>query len=287
MAIRDDLMEALNACIERSNAGESLDAILQDYPELAKQLRLLMEAGLSVRRGRFQTAVVEQGRLKADSQIREAINTLPGSGGFPLMPILGLLIGGSILLAVIFNFSSQNTPDASPSQEQIPSLLASEAITEIPLVEQTTEALNTNAAPTATPDGIITVIEGPVDAIEDSSIFIYGLEIALEANDPYLQVIQPGDVLRIEALDDGGQLVIITLTFTNVEAFVHEGMVWRDNGDCSNPPPAWAAAEAWHQRCEGGAPITDGSGLPPLPEGCKYTGFGNNNITIKCSESGP
>jgi hypothetical protein len=29
------------------------------------------------------------------------------------------------------------------------------------------------------------------------------------------------------------------------------GQVWRDEGNCDNPPPSWAPAHGWRLRCEG------------------------------------
>jgi hypothetical protein len=130
-------------------------------------------------------------------------------------------------------------------------------------------------------DGVITVIEGPVDGINGNIITIFGIDFELDPDDPRLTVLQIGDILRIEGIDDGTILIIILIDFTDVEVFVQDGVIWRDVGDCSNPPPPWAPAHGWRARCEGaGGVIITGGGLPP---GCKYTGFGNNNIRIKCS----
>jgi uncharacterized repeat protein (TIGR01451 family) len=135
-------------------------------------------------------------------------------------------------------------------------------------------------------DGVIVVIEGPVDGINGNIITIYGVDFELDPNDPRLTVLQIGDILRIEGIDDGTILIIILIDFTNIEVFIQDGIIWRDGGNCSNPPPSWAPALGWRGRCEtggGGVIVTGGGGLPP---GCKYTGFGNNNIRIKCSGGG-
>src|SRR5690606_39838806 len=57
------------------------------------------------------------------------------------------------------------------------------------------------------------------------------------------------------------------------------GLVWRDPGTCSNPPP-WAPAHGWRARCgSGGTVIVVPGGS--VPSNCKLTGFGNGNIRCK------
>jgi uncharacterized repeat protein (TIGR01451 family) len=133
-------------------------------------------------------------------------------------------------------------------------------------------------------DGVIIVIDGPVEAIDGNVIIIFGQEIILDPDDPRLGVIQIGDIIRIEGVDDSTILIAIIFVFTDVEVFINaDGIVWRDDGSCGNPPPPWAPAWGWRGRCEGSTVIIIGGGT--LPPGCKYTGFGNGNIRIKCSRS--
>jgi hypothetical protein len=344
MAIRDDLIEALNTCIDRFNNGESLDAILQDYPQLAAQLRPMLESGFAVKRARFPSSDVQQVQQNTAPQVQQAIsNTFTGGFfGFSRGLLLVVLIGSGLLLAALLSIMTQpDTPTVTAStpvvtmlatlvQATTPPVVTMEIIvdtvqltttateaevrvtvsvdstsaaatsdmeTSLPIesvsVIATAAAINdavvpTNVAETAVSDsevtetGVITIIEGPVDAIDGNQITIYNFDITLNAEDPRLGIIQLGDIMRVEGLASGAVVVVLAFDFTNVEVFVLDDIVWRDTGDCSNPPPSWAMAEGWRIRCEGTAPSTTntGGGLPP---GCKYTGFGNNNIRIKCS----
>lgn len=104
---------------------------------------------------------------------------------------------------------------------------------------------------------VIVVIEGPVVSINVNIITIYDFEIELDDNDPLLTVIQIGDIVRVEgAVDDFNGLTIvivpITIVIVNVEINIVDGTVWRDEGNCNNPPPPWAPANGWRRRCEGG-----------------------------------
>ncbi|MAU12884.1 MAG: hypothetical protein CL607_23895 [Anaerolineaceae bacterium] len=131
---------------------------------------------------------------------------------------------------------------------------------------------------------VIIIIEGPVDEIDGNTIYIFGFPINLDPDDPRINVIQIGDIIRIEGSDDGGVLIALVFIFTDVEIFVNNGIVWRDAGTCSNPPPSWAPAWGWRARCEGGGTtVIIIGGYTNVPAGCKLTGFGNGNIRIKCS----
>ncbi len=138
------------------------------------------------------------------------------------------------------------------------------------------------ASPTATPitpddDDVIVVIEGPVTAIQINVITIYNINIAVAPNDPMLTVIQIGDIVRVEGFlynrgddddDDDNfddiligigdanidiMIVAINIVIVNVDVFINsDGAIWRDPGNCGNPPPPWAPAHGWRARCEGG-----------------------------------
>ena len=114
-------------------------------------------------------------------------------------------------------------------------------------------------------DGIVIVIEGPVTSIEGTTIVIFGFNIVLAEDDPLLLVIQIGDVLRIEGDwdDDSPIIIAIIIIFVDIDVFVFDGQVWRDQGNCNNAPPPWAPANGWRRRCEtprGGGSGGSGSG---------------------------
>jgi len=106
---------------------------------------------------------------------------------------------------------------------------------------------------TATLEPVI-IVEGPVEAIEENIVTIYGIDIVLNPDDPLLAVIQVGDVLYIEAdyAEDETQIVAVTAepVGDEVEVNPETGESWRDNGNCDNPPPPWAPANGWRRRCE-------------------------------------
>jgi hypothetical protein len=100
-------------------------------------------------------------------------------------------------------------------------------------------------------DGVVIVIEGPVTQVEGNVVTIFNFNIQFEDGDPRLAVIQIGDVIRIEGEWDDNQPVIIAIViiFVDVDVVIFEGNIWRDSGNCQNPPPAWAPANGWRRRC--------------------------------------
>jgi hypothetical protein len=106
---------------------------------------------------------------------------------------------------------------------------------------------------------IVIIVEGPVQSINLNIITIYGIDIALDPNDPLLSVIRIGDIIHVEgSLAESAAhtiiIVAVTVVVISVDVVVDEdsGVVWRDDGSCNNGPPPWAAAHGWRRRCEGG-----------------------------------
>jgi hypothetical protein len=129
--------------------------------------------------------------------------------------------------------------------------------------------------PTATPTPLPVdlYIEGPIERIEGNIIFIYGVEIAFAPDDPLLNILEVGDVIRVggstEVVDTSAPVITsveVQPVDNNLAISEDGGAVWRDTGDCSNAPPDWAPAHGWRRRCEGqtsGAPADN----PNQPDG--------------------
>jgi len=118
------------------------------------------------------------------------------------------------------------------------------------------------------------VIEGPIQEVGDDYLLIFDFRIEFPPETPLLENIEVGDHLRIDGTmpedgptsDEDGNFTMIIVPVV-VEPIGDElaidtetGEVWRDNGTCNNPPPAWAPANGWRARCEGGnAPGNSGN----------------------------
>ncbi|MBE0691406.1 MAG: hypothetical protein IH587_14905, partial [Anaerolineae bacterium] len=158
---------------------------------------------------------------------------------------------------------------------QVITIVAPPGMTPVPTAT-TTPTLEPTAGPSPTPTpvnggGVVVVIEGPVEAININIITIYNINIVVNVDDPALAVIQIGDLVRVEGefvdedddlsewvrIDSDTQIniTIIAITIVIVDIDVNigsDGAVWRDPGNCDNPPPPWAPAHGWRRRCEGG-----------------------------------
>ncbi|HRL12812.1 MAG TPA: hypothetical protein PKX07_13095 [Aggregatilineales bacterium] len=108
---------------------------------------------------------------------------------------------------------------------------------------------------------VIIIIEGPIEQINGSVIIIFGVEITLADDDPMITVIQIGDIVHVagEMIENNNIVVIIpiTIVIVNVDVYVVDTQVWRDDNECGNPPPPWAPAHGWRRKCGGGSFIIE------------------------------
>ena len=104
------------------------------------------------------------------------------------------------------------------------------------------------------------IIEGPVQEININIITIYDFDIEIDIDDPILNVVQIGDFIRVEGdLVTGGDTIVVIaifVTIIDVDVVINvDGDIWRDPGNCDNPPPPWAPAHGWRRRCGDGVII--------------------------------
>ncbi|MEL6307982.1 MAG: hypothetical protein AAFN11_10535 [Chloroflexota bacterium] len=254
MASNQTYTEILNVCVDRLHAGETIDRILQDYPMLASQLRPMLEAGNITTRARFSTADISQAQEQVYARIEPTIDaTFPPSNG--IMPFWGwiiiLLVGGGVLAGISF-FTTQPTSD----QFAISTATASP-------VASATSVAPTETAPPDTSSETLTVIEGRVTAINQNVITIFEEQITLPSDDPYLGILQIGDVIRLSY--DSQNSTQVSIEFVNILVLVDNttGQVWRGD-DCGSPPPAWADhdAQEWYGQCGSGGGNAPAGSLP-------------------------
>lgn len=291
MAVRDDLIEAFNDCLDRVNRGEPVEAILRDYPALAAQLRPMLEAGLLFPRVRVPAAAVNQAADALEPLMRQSVQQTfrGGRGGLIGRNLILLLIGGGLIIgaALLTNRDRTAPPAVVPlveTRETSTPTLTLHPTTLATLTETPTVTPEPSVTVTASPTLTVTVtvsthtptplsasqitLEGPVSAINGSTITIYGMEWVLDSDDPALSVLQVGDVIRITAVLETGSLQIISVAFVDVLVVIRDGMAWRGD-DCGAAPPAWAAslAGAWYEACR----------RPSVPSGGGQAGSSHNN----------
>ncbi|MBC8098699.1 MAG: hypothetical protein H7Y11_04610 [Armatimonadetes bacterium] len=152
------------------------------------------------------------------------------------------------------------TAAASATHTPLPTTTATPTLTATHTVEPTrTATMESTPTPTLEP---VLVVEGEIQTITGNLLTVYNISITLAPDDPLLDALQIGDLVRIEAAYSGGMMLAISVTVVDNTVTVNPetGAVWRDEGNCNNPPPPWAPANGWRRRCEGGGNNGQGSG---------------------------
>lgn len=183
--------------------------------------------------------------------------------------------------------STTETP--APSATAQPTGTAMPSPTEAPTLTWTPPASFTHIAsplpPTPTPAPqdealpVNLIVEGPIEAINGNIIIIYGIEITFAPDDPVLAVLRVGDKIRVNGsiTEAAGSTVVVISVETQPAddsiAISEDGQsVWRDEGDCANPPPPWAPAHGWRARCE-----SSGGFNQPPGQSSNRSGRSNNS----------
>lgn len=276
MAISPDLMDSFNDCIDLLNQGQSVDSVLGQFPAQADQLRPMLEAGLLLPRVRFPVGDVNVAQARVEPTVQQAAEAVFRSGLWGSWPILlaVMIIGGGILLAII-----SNQPDhvlIPPTETSLPTITHTPSPTTTATATPSATPSPTNTALPATPTPVaevvqtadapppLIVIEGPVEDMTDNTITVFDTIIEVEPDNPLLDAITIGDVVRVEGDYITRDAIIVlnavTITFVEIDVYVDEGngTVWReDNASCANPPPPWAPAHGWRRRCEGNGEASD------------------------------
>jgi hypothetical protein len=185
------------------------------------------------------------GILEADANGGFTINGLPIDASAIALP--GLQAGSAVQITGVI---------------QKGRLIASSIATATPA---SSPVLSTDQTEPTADSTVRLVIEGPVQRIEGNIVTILEQNIVLPET-PALQVIQLGDVLRLDGQADANKrFTRVEIIFISVDVVINtDGQVWRDPGTCDSPPD-WArdSASHWLARCASApnpAPPSNNSG---------------------------
>ncbi|GAB4569799.1 MAG: hypothetical protein Kow0077_02920 [Anaerolineae bacterium] len=108
--------DALNDCIDRLHAGEPLQSCLARYPELAEELRPLLESGLTVRRGYASPSSVASARERVRGRLTVALQSThqPRPRRYRFSSTLALAASLVLVLAIVFSGALRNLVPAQP-----------------------------------------------------------------------------------------------------------------------------------------------------------------------------
>jgi hypothetical protein len=215
-----------------------------------------------------EQVIQELGRVTAP-----APQTRPG-WGIPTPVAIAIVIISIVVIAVIILLTS--SPHESPRMSgasatamtatAAPATLAPTLTpTHLPTVEATPAATTVpTKAPTPdpTPEPIATgetgdlapliVVEGPVQAVNSSTLTVFGTVIRVEPGDPVLAKIQIGDTIRVEGnlTQDSNTLIIVAVNITIVNGATIEGVPPSSPG----LPPNCKISKNGHLKCSKKAP---------------------------------
>jgi hypothetical protein len=172
-----------------------------------------------------------------------------------------------------------STPPPTATATLMPPAAASDTPTEIPTsTPSATATLTPTATATSTPSdtpppaALTVIIEGSISAISGTIITIRDVTIQA-AGQPLLPALRLGDEVRVTGRSTQGAPHVIATGIMlirssgPVEIREDDQEVWRDPGDCSNPPPDWASAHGWRARCADQQQPGQGQGPPSQPPG--------------------
>jgi hypothetical protein len=182
----------------------------------------------------------------------------------PMMAVAVTVVAVTLMAgAALFALSQQNQTVITPTAPATFTVVPPTASPTLTLAPTATESLTLTITPTIVPTsgvGVITVIEGPVDHVDGNVITIYDVPVEVDPNDPVLGDIDEGDVVKVEGDTKPGTVVVVATTVIVVNVTPvgtvdpsnpTTGEVWHDDGTCAHPPPDWAPANGWRQRCQG------------------------------------
>lgn len=165
-----------------------------------------------------------------------------------------IILVAAATIALILIVSQPLVAEPTPPAATLTAVPSTSAPVIVPTLAPTASPVTPEITPEATQEVSI-VIEGPVETINSNLITIFGNTVEIQPTDPLLNVIQVGDVLRVEGdlVTRGNVQVLIAITIIYVEVEVNvnpqTSEIWRDDGSCNNPPPDWAPANGWRRRC--------------------------------------
>lgn len=161
-----DLFDAFNDCIDRLNAGQSLEDCLRAHPQYAERLRPLLETAILFQRARPAIPAGAQARVRA--QVLRATSSSPAR--FRFAPSGLALAAASVLVigfVVAMFLMSRRTPAPAlpPQASATPSATISQTptgtATATPSATPTTPAPTNTATLSATPTHTVTATVTP------------------------------------------------------------------------------------------------------------------------------
>jgi len=133
------LRDALNNCIDALADGRSLEDCVQDYPDLADELRPLLEIGQATSQNRANFSELQQMHSRLDADIEQLIENTEFRSRFPFQLPRGMtVLVASLVVTVIGLTLFLSTGDSNPVGN-VPAATATATFTATPTTALTPE----------------------------------------------------------------------------------------------------------------------------------------------------
>lgn len=213
----NDLINAFQDCLGLIEQGQTLDQVIQRYPQFADDLRVLLTARDIVPRYELPVAEVTAARSRIQPVIDQIIDTIPERRSRPwLIPLLIVmlllvvilvvwLLGGrddaapeptltvpAVVVTATFE-PSPSVPSATWTPTPTTTVTPAQTVTPLPTLTQTavSTSLATDSAPVCSQT---LVLEGVIESVSGTIVTIYGLQIQVADASGLL----PGVYARVE-----------------------------------------------------------------------------------------
>lgn len=212
-----DLTTVLNECIDRLTQGQTVEDCLRAYPQYARELRPMLEAGLLTKRAAIAPLEIQIAQERARANFQRAIRTTPIRRSYPIRQVLALaamlligfiVVGGGLSAASqnslpgdtlygfkLFGESLQRASSGNTSEldnqfnnrrlDEIRQLLAASRAAEVTFI-------------------------GDVQIIQGNTWLIANLPVEVIASLPGIESIQIGDTVRVTATTTTNRQLIAT-----------------------------------------------------------------------------
>ncbi len=215
--VEQDLLNALDDCIDRLAAGQSLEDCLRLYPQYASALRPMLETGRLVNRARFTPAEIRESQDRVRFRVAEAVNTRrrqPHPRLFRTLPlvatfviIFALAVGTTSIFAEsslpgdplygLKRFTENARLTVATDRDGLEQQFDQRRIHEI---EQLLAQRRTAEV----------TFEGELEAVNGAAWQVAGLPVYVGPGTPGATSAQPGDTIEVQALTTAEGEIVAT-----------------------------------------------------------------------------
>jgi hypothetical protein len=209
------LLEAFNDCLDRINAGQSLNDCLSRYPQYAAALRPMLEVGKLVERAQVSPFEVDTAQARVRARMVEQLRVSRQKSA-PAYARLALLAASLVItLAAVIGMAQASLPGDSLYGLK---RLSEGALSLVTSDQFAARRQNEVRSLLALRRPAQVEFTGEIERIIDDQWTVAGLVVRVPAAAPKPQPVAVGDQVRVEAdTTDGGELIARSLALLETD----------------------------------------------------------------------